>query len=54
MPDPQVGKSVVGPRIVILVENFFCIIVLQLVSHPPCGSIVGLMVTSFKRTYAAR
>ena len=32
-------------------ENFFGIIVLQFVSCLPGGSIVELMVTSFKRTY---
>ena len=34
-------------------KNFFCIIVLQFVDHPPRGSVVGLMVTSFKRTYTS-
>ena len=34
-------------------ENFFSIIVLQFVSCPPGGSIVGLMVI-FKGTYATR
>ena len=33
-------------------ENFFDIIVLQFLGHPSGGSMVGLMVTSSKNTYA--
>ena len=33
-------------------ENFIGIIVFHFVSHPPGGSILGLMATSFRRTYA--
>ena len=33
-------------------ENFLGMIVLQFVSHPPGGSAVELMMTSFKKTYA--
>ena len=51
MPDPQVGKSVVGPRTFQQFENFFGIIVLQFVGHLLSSSIVGLMTTSSKRTF---
>ena len=34
-------------------KNFFGIIVLQFVDHPPRGSVVGLMVPSFKRTHTS-
>ena len=33
-------------------ENFFRVMVLQFVDHTPIGSVVGLMMTSSKRTYA--
>ena len=43
--DPQVGKSVAGPR-TFLTENLFGIIILQSVGCLLGGSMVGLMVTS--------
>ena len=52
LPDPQVGKSVVGLELFQQCENFFGIIVLQFMDHLLGGSIVGLMVTSSKRTDA--
>ena len=50
--DLQVVKSVVGPRTFLTVWGFLGIIVLQFVGHLLRGSMVGLMVTSSKRTYA--
>ena len=52
LQDIQVGKSVSGPRTFLTVKNFFGIIVLQFVGHLLSSSVVGLMATSFKRTYA--
>ena len=52
--DPQVVKSVVGPRILQQCKNFFGIIVLQFVSHLLSSPMVGLMATSSKRIYATR
>ena len=53
LTDPQVVKSVVGPRILQQCKNFFGIIVLQFVGRLLSGSVVELMVTSSKMTYAA-
>ena len=39
--DPQVGKSVVGPRAFLTVWDFFSINVLQFVGHLLCGSMLG-------------
>ena len=52
--DPQVGNSVVGPRILQQCENFFGIAVLQFVGCPPGSSMAGLIVTSSKSTYAKK
>jgi len=52
--DPQVGNSVVGPRILQHYENFFGIAVLQFVGCPPGSSMAELIVTSSKTTYAKK
>ena len=54
LPDPQVGESVVGPRTFITVQELLGISILQFVGHLFCGSMVGLMTTSSKKTYATR
>ena len=54
LPDPQVGESVVGPRTFITVQELLGISILQIVGHLFCGSMVGLMTTSSKKTYATR
>ena len=48
---PRLGSLLWGPELSQQCENFFGIIVLQLVSHLPSSSMVGLMATSFKRAY---
>ena len=53
LPHPQVVKSAAGPRVLQQCKNFFGIIVLQFVGRLLSGSVVELMVTSSKRTYAA-
>ena len=61
LPDPQVGEYVVGPRtfnieffvfFFITVQELLGISILQFVGHLLCGSMVGLMTTSSKKTYA--
>ena len=52
LPDPQVGKSAVGPRTFLQSENFFGVIVLQSMGHLLGGSMIGLIVTSSKTAYA--
>ena len=52
LPDPQVGKSAVGPRTFLQYKNFLGIIVLHFVGHLLSGSVVELMATSSKRAYA--
>ena len=52
LADPQVGKSVVGPKTFALVQELFGKILLQLVGHLPGGAMVRLMVTSSKKTQA--
>ena len=61
LPDPQVGEYVVGPRtfnieffvfFFITVQELLGISILQFVGHLLCGSMVGLMTTSSKRTNA--
>ena len=52
--DPQVGNSAVGPRILQQCKNFFEIAVLQFVGCSPGCSMVGLIVTSSKSTYAKK
>ena len=49
---PRLGSLLWGPELSQQCENFFGIIVLQLVSHLPSSTMVGLMATSFKRAYA--
>ena len=44
LPDPQVGKSVVGPRAFLTVWDFFSIIVLQFVCHLLFGFMLGNVV----------
>ena len=41
LPDPQIGKSVVGPRAFLAVLDCFSIIVLQFVGRLLCGSMLG-------------
>ena len=41
LPDPQIGKSVVGPRAFLAVWDCFSIIVLQFVGRLLCGSMLG-------------
>ena len=48
----QVGKSGVGPRTFETVRELLGAIVLQFVDCLLGGSMVGLMASSFKRTYA--
>ena len=51
LPDPQVGKSVVGPRTFLRAQDFIwyhCSALCVLL----CGSMVGLMATSSKRASA--
>ena len=48
---PRLGNLLWALELLQQCENFFGIIVLQLVGHWLCGSIVELMVTSSQRTY---
>ena len=50
--DPQVVKSVVGPRALLTVWDLFCIIVLQFVGRLCCGSTWGN--AAWPRSAAAR
>ena len=54
LPDPQVGKSIVGPRSFATEQckKFFSVIVLQFVGRLLRGFMVGPMVTSSQRTCA--
>ena len=49
---PRLGNLLWALELLQQCENFFGIIVLQLVGHLLCSSTVELMVTSSKRTYA--
>ena len=52
LPIPQVGKSVVGPRIFATVRELLWYNCFQVVGCLLSYCMVGLMVTSSKRTYA--
>ena len=47
---PRLGSLMWGLEPWHQCENFFGTVALQLVGHPPGGSMVGLMVTSSRRT----
>ena len=47
---PSLGNLLWALELLQQCENFFGVIVLQFVGHLLCGSKVGLMVTSSKRT----
>ena len=47
---PRLGSLMWGLEPWRQCENFFGIVVLQFVGHPPGGSMIGLMVTSSRRT----
>ena len=47
---PSLGNLLWALELLQQCENFFGVIVLQFVGHLLCGSMVGLMVTSSKRT----
>ena len=49
---PRLGNLLWALELLQQCENFFGIIVLQLVGHLLCSSTVELMVTSSERTYA--
>ena len=51
---PRLGNLLWALELLQQCKNFFGVIVLQFVGCPLCGSVVGLMVTSSKRTYATR
>ena len=50
---PRLGSLLWGPELSHQCENFFGIIVLQLVSRLPSSAMVGLMATSFKMSLAS-
>ena len=53
LPDPQIGKSVVGPRTLARVRELLWYDCSPVLDSPPGGSMVEVMATSSKRTIAS-